>query len=112
MFKSVHRPFQEIQFTRDEVDTSQLNEIATWANSKAQYFPNDDREEYLLSMPHPNHPSLGGMSFDEFTEDCPPLLKEILSEIYSTKIKQMNNEKWTSDFDLENDFGFILVVIL
>jgi hypothetical protein len=112
MFEVSHRPFQEIRFTQSEANTSQLNEIADWAASKAQYGNLQGFEEFFIAMPHPKHPEHGGQSFEEFTEDCPPLLKEILAEIYNTRLNQMKDEKWTSDFDLENDFGFILVAIL
>lgn len=112
MFEVSHRPFQEVRFTQSEENTSQLQEIANWASSKAQYASNQGQEEYVLVMPHPIHPQYGGQSFEEFTENCPPLLKNILQEIYETRTSQMKDEKWTSNYDLENDFGFILVAIL
>lgn len=112
MFEVSHRPFQEIRFTKDETNTSQLQEIADWAARKAQFVINQGKEEFILAMPHPIHPQYGGQTFEEFTENCPPLLKNILQEIYETRVIQMKNEKWTSDYDLENDFGFILVAIL
>ncbi len=109
MFKLSQRPLQELQIFSDKMDTSQQQEILHWLEEKAQYIATT-LGEYIISLPHPKHPNFGGQSFDEFTEKCPPLLKNILSELYEKKLNQMNDEKWTSDFDLENDFGFVLIV--
>jgi len=112
MFETSNRPLKEIRFKKNEMDTSQLNEIKKWADLNAQFNNSQGYDEYLLLIPHPKHLSLGGQSFEEFTENCPLLLKDILTEIYESRTKQMQDEKWTSEFDLENDFGFILVAIL
>jgi hypothetical protein len=107
----VNRPFKEIQFKPTKANLELLEEIETWAADKCQYSHNQS-SEYIIIMPHPKHPGLGGQSFSEFTEECPDLLKNVLETIYNDYISQMHEEKWTSDFDLDNDFGYIAIVML
>ena len=101
----VSRPLQELQFTEDDQD------ILSWVQKNSMFSHNEDNE-YLLLIPHPKHASLGGLSFVEFTEECPDQLKTILEELYQSYLKKMQDDKWTSDFDLSNDFGFLLIAFI
>ena len=105
----VDRPLKEIQFQITEDNNKELSELESWLQDKSM-FTSDS--EYIILLPHPKHPSYGGQSFSEFTENCPILLKDILQEIYDQYCVQMKDEKWTCSFDLTNDFGFILIAFL
>lgn len=109
MFETTKRPLIELRF--EESNDEQLEDVETWVSENSMFSHNEERE-YILLMPHPKHPSLGGLSFDEFTKDCPDLLKEILQELYDSRVKELKEEAWTSEFDLKEDFGFVLVAFL
>ena len=105
------RPLKEIQFKATESNQEELEKVEAWVQENSM-FQHNSGSDYLLLLPHPKHPSLGGLSFDDFTEDCPILLKSIMEKFYDEYHKHMTEDKWTSDFDLDNDFGFVLIAFL
>jgi hypothetical protein len=105
------RPLKEIQFKRTSSNSEELEKIESWVQQNCM-FQHNSSSEYFLLLPHPKHPYLGGQSFEEFTENCPLLLQSILENFYDEYHRQMKDEKWISEFDLENDFGFVLIAFL
>lgn len=102
------QPRPLIQINYDNSDTN--IQLAGWCREKAIFQSCDpDLNDYIIVLPHPKHTLVGGEDIDSFTEECPEPLKSTLCDIYEERVDQMQTEKWTSSFDLENDFGFILV---
>ena len=64
-------------------------------------------------MPHPKHKTLGGLNIDEFLADCPAELALVIRGIYEERMNERTGgSSKVTGFDLDNDFGFILIAFV
>jgi hypothetical protein len=104
------RPLTEIRIRMNDENVS---EIAAWLKERTVFSDENDNERILL-MPHPKHKVLDGLNIEEFLEGCPTSLALVIRGIYETRMKDRETRSSSSvtGFDLDNDFGFILVAFV
>jgi hypothetical protein len=103
------RPLTEIRIPKSEVSQAIIDWVETWAT----FNHNETKNEFILVMPHPKHKALGGADIEEFLEDCPADLALVIRGAYENRVNERaGGSSNVTGFDLDNDFGFILIAFV
>lgn len=104
------RPLTEIRIPKERQSET---ELAEWIFSLYDSV-NEEKTEYLFILPHPKHKALGGLDIDKFIDGCPKDLASIILGVYCERVKdrEAGSSSNVTGFDLDNDFGFMLIAFV
>ena len=109
------RLIEETTIFLEELEETDIPKIEEWLVSNSAFIHTDYMEgvkEFLIPLPHPTSKRA---SLAELIEDAPKEIKEILTQVYADRTRQLNKVKNSNeddqlpDYDITQDFGFVLV---